>query len=56
VGKPAKKRPIGTPKIALEANIKVGLTGFEGVNSIYQANDRDKDWTVFNIVLNIRFP
>jgi hypothetical protein len=43
-GKPVRKRPIRTPKISLEANIKIGLIniGFEGANYIYVANDRDK--------------
>jgi hypothetical protein len=58
VGKPEGKRPLGRPRRRWVDNIKMDLreTGWDGVDWMDMAKDRDQ-WRAFvNTVLNLRFP
>jgi hypothetical protein len=58
VGKPEGKRPLGRPRSRLENNIRMDRReiGWEGVDWIHLAQDRDKWWNVVNTVMNLRVP
>jgi hypothetical protein len=58
VGIPEETGPLGILMSGREGNIKVDLkeTGWEGVDWIYLAHDRDKCRTVVDTVMNLRFP
>jgi hypothetical protein len=58
VGRPEGRRPLGRPRRRLEDNIKMDLweIGFEDVDWIYLAQDRDR-WRAFvNTMMNLRVP
>jgi hypothetical protein len=56
VGKPKGKRPLERPKCRWEDGIKTDLTeiGWEGVEWIHLAQDRDRWRAVVNAVMNLR--
>jgi hypothetical protein len=56
VGKPEGKRPLGRPRHRWEDEIKMDLreTGWEGVEWIHLAQDRDRWRAVVNAVMNLR--
>jgi hypothetical protein len=58
IGKPERKRPLGRPWRRWEYNIKIydKRVGFEDVDWIYMAQDRDRLRSVVNPVINIRVP
>jgi hypothetical protein len=58
VGKPEGKRPLGRPRRRWVDNIKMGLRdiGWECVDWIDMAQDRDQWRALVNTVLNFRFP
>jgi hypothetical protein len=55
VGKPKRKRPMGRPRRRWKDNIRVDLqeVGFEGVDWIGLAQDRDSWRAIVNAVMNI---
>jgi hypothetical protein len=57
VGKPEGKRPLGRPRRRWVDNIRmdVGVIGWDGVDWIDMAQDRDRWRAVVNTVLNLRF-
>jgi hypothetical protein len=58
IGRPKGKRPLGRPRCRWEENIKMDLReiGIDGVNWIWQAQDRVR-WRAFvNTVMNLRVP
>jgi hypothetical protein len=57
VGKPEGKIPLGRPTRRWES-IKMDLreVGWEGVDRIYQTQNRDQWRGVVNTVMNLRFP
>jgi hypothetical protein len=57
VGKPEVKRPLGRPKRSFEDNIRMELReiGWDGMDLIGLAQDRDKRRALANTVLNICF-
>jgi hypothetical protein len=52
------KRPLGKPRLRWQDNIKVDLqeVGFEGVDWINLAEDRDRWRALVNAVMNLRVP
>jgi hypothetical protein len=58
VGKPEGKRPLGRPRHRWVENIKMELreTGWDGVDWIDMAQDRDQWRALVNMVLNLRVP
>jgi hypothetical protein len=56
--KPEGKRPLGRPRCRLVDNIKMDLTeiGWDGVDWIDMAQDRDPWRARVNTVLNLRVP
>jgi ribosome biogenesis protein Tsr3 len=56
VGTPEGKRPLGRPRRRCVDNIKMDLreTGWEGVDSMDMAQDRDEWRSLVNMVLNLR--
>jgi hypothetical protein len=58
VGKPERKRPIGRPRRRWVDNIKMDLReiGWDGVDGIDMAQDRDQWRALLNTVLNLRVP
>jgi hypothetical protein len=55
VGKPEGKRPLGRPRRRWEDGIKMDLekTGWEGVQCIHLAQDRDRWRDLVNAVMNL---
>jgi hypothetical protein len=53
-----EKRPLGTPRCRWVDNIKMDLreTGWDGVDYIDMAQDRDQWSALVNTVLNLRVP
>jgi hypothetical protein len=58
VGRPEGRRPLGRPRRRWEDNIKMDLweIGFEDVDWIHLALDRNRWWALVNTVMNFRFP
>jgi hypothetical protein len=58
VGKPEGKRPFGKPRRRWMGNIKMDLIeiGWDGVDWIDMAQDRDQSRALANTVLNLRVP
>jgi hypothetical protein len=58
VGKPEAKRPLGKPRRRWVDNIKMNLreTGWDAVDWIDMAQDRDQWKVLVNTVLNLRVP
>jgi hypothetical protein len=58
VGKPEGKRPLGRPRRRSVDNIKMDLReiGWDGVNWMYMAQDRDQWRAHVNTILNLRVP
>jgi hypothetical protein len=58
VGKPEGMRLLGRPRHRWEDNIKMDLReiGWEGVNWMHLAQDRDQWWVLVNIVTNLWVP
>jgi hypothetical protein len=57
VGKPEGKRPLGRYRRGWEDNIMdLKVTGWEGVDWIHLAHDRDQWWTLVNTVINLQAP
>jgi hypothetical protein len=58
VGKPEGKRPLGRPRRRWEDNIKMDLReiGWDGMNWIDLAQDRDQWRALVNTVMNFRVP
>jgi hypothetical protein len=52
------RRPLGRPRRRWEDNIKMDLReiGFEDVDWIHWAQDRDRWRALVNTVMNLRFP
>jgi hypothetical protein len=58
VGKPEGKKPLGRPRCRFLDNIKMDLRdiGWDGVDRIDRAQDRDQWRALVNTVLNLRVP
>jgi hypothetical protein len=58
VGKSEGKRPLGRPRHRLVDNIKMDLreVGWDGVDWIHLAQNRDQWRALVNTVMNLRFP
>jgi hypothetical protein len=58
VGKPDGKRPLGRPRRRWVDNIKIDLgeIGWDGMDWIYLAQDRDQWRALVNTVMNLRVP
>jgi hypothetical protein len=58
VGTPEGKRPLGRPRLRWVDNIKMNLIeiGWDGVNWIDMAQDRDQWRALVNTVLSLRVP
>jgi hypothetical protein len=58
VGKPEGKRPLGGPRCRWVNNIKMDLRelGWDGVDWIELAQDRDQWRALVNTVMNLRVP
>ena len=58
VGKPEGKKPIGRARRTWQDNIKMDLQEVEceSMDWIKLAQDRDRWWTLVNVVMNIRVP
>jgi hypothetical protein len=58
VGKPERKKPLGSPRCRWEDNIKLDLQemGCRGVDWIELAQVRDRWWANVNTVLDLRVP
>jgi hypothetical protein len=59
VGKPKeKKRPLRIPWHKWEDNIRIGLReiGWEGVDWMHLAQERDQWWALVNMVMNLQVP
>jgi hypothetical protein len=58
VGKPEGKRPLGRRRRRWVDNIKINLqeVGYEHVDWIGLAQDRDRFWTLVSAVMNLRVP
>jgi hypothetical protein len=58
VRKPEGWRPLGRPRHRWEGNITMDLReiGWEGVDWIYLAQDRDRRWALANMLMILRVP
>jgi hypothetical protein len=58
LGRPEGRRPLGRPRHRWEDNIKMDLqvVGWEVVDWIDMAQDRDRWWALVNEVMNIQVP
>jgi hypothetical protein len=57
-GKPEGKEPLGRPRRRWEDNIRMGLReiGWEDVDWVHLAEDRDQWRALVNMVMNLRVP
>jgi hypothetical protein len=55
IGEPEGKRPLGRPRHRWEDNIKMDLKemGWEGVDWLHVAEDRDQWWALVNMIENV---
>jgi hypothetical protein len=58
VGKPEGRRPLGSPRRRWVDNIKMDLReiGWDGVDCVHLAQDRDHWRALVNAVMNLRVP
>jgi hypothetical protein len=58
VGRPEGRRPLGRPRHRWENNIKMDLqeVGWDCMDWIDMAQDRDRWWALVNAVMNLRVP
>jgi hypothetical protein len=58
MGKPEGKRPLGRPRRMWVNNIKIDLReiGWDGMDWIDLAQDRDRQRALVNTVMNLRVP
>jgi hypothetical protein len=58
VGKPERKRPLGKPRSRWVDNIKMDLReiGWDDMDWIDLAQDRDQWWALVNTVMNLLVP
>jgi hypothetical protein len=58
VGKPEGKRPLGRPKHKWVGNIKIDLreVGWDDMDWIDMAQDRDQWMALVNAIMNLRVP
>jgi hypothetical protein len=59
LGKAESKRRFGRPRRRWEGNIRMDLIrviGWEGVDWIHLAQDRDQWWAVLNTTINFKVP
>ena len=58
MGKPDGKRPLGRPRRRWEDNIKIDLREVECeyMDWIELAQDRDRWWSLVDVVMNLRVP
>jgi hypothetical protein len=58
VGKPEGKRPLGRPRRRWVDNLKMDLReiGWDGMDWIHLAQDRDKCRSLVNTVMDVRVP
>jgi hypothetical protein len=58
VGKAGGRRPLGRPRCRWEDNIRMNLgeVGFEDVDGIHLAQDRNRWRALMNMVMNLRVP
>jgi hypothetical protein len=58
MGKPEENRPLGRPKYRWVDNIKMDLReiGWDGMDWIHLAQDRDQWKALVNTVMNLRVP
>jgi len=56
-GKSERKRPLGRPRRRWQ-DIRIGVReiGWEVVDWMHLAGDKDQWWAVVNTVMNLRFP
>jgi hypothetical protein len=57
VGIPEGERPLRRPRHTREDNIRMDLgeVGWEGVDRVHLAQDRDQWWVLVNMVMNLGF-
>jgi len=58
VGRPEGQRPLGRPRHRLGDNIRMDLReiGWEGMDLMHRAQERDQLWALVNIIMNLRVP
>jgi hypothetical protein len=58
MGKPEGKRPLGRQRRRWVDNIKMDLgeIGWDGMDRIDLAQDRDQYWALLNTIMNLRVP
>jgi hypothetical protein len=58
VGKREGKRPLGRHRHEWEDNVGMDLSeiGWEGVDCMHPAQDRDQWWALVNMVVNLQVP
>jgi hypothetical protein len=58
VGRHEGRRPLGRPRHRWEDNIKMDLeeVGWDGVDWIDMAQDRDRWWALVNVIMNLQVP
>jgi hypothetical protein len=58
VGKPEEKKPLGRPRPGWVDNIKMDVReiGWDGMDWLYLAQDRDQWRALLNTVMNLRVP